>query len=101
MQGKWLSDMGKTIADDLSKYKKGKAASFDHKRVVDNLINSVKESASSGQPLDDAIIQGLEELKVDPHFNRILKQFDESLEGKRNILTVGKLSEHQLYDEKQ
>ena len=91
MQGKLLSDMGKTMARDLSKVQKGDGTAFDPKTVVDNLIVTVREeSANSGQPLDPAFIQALEEFKNDPDYTTLVREFEESLSGTKNILTIGK-----------
>ena len=97
MQGKVMSGMGKGIAKDLSKSENGDSSAFDPKMVVDNLIVTVtEESDSSGQPLDPAFIEALRELKDDPDFTQLVHEFDESLSGTRNILTIGKCTFRKL-----
>ena len=41
--------------------------------------------------MDDSFFQSLEELQTDPDFNTILTEFDDALNGKRNMMTIGML----------
>ena len=41
--------------------------------------------------MDDSFFQSLEELKTDPDFNTMLTEFDDALNGRRNMMTIGKL----------
>jgi len=48
-----------------------------------------KDSEEQGKPLDDCFYESLQELKDDPDFVTLAKEFDQGLRGKRNILTIG------------
>ena len=39
--------------------------------------------------VNDIFYQSLEELKTDPDFSKIMTEFDDAVNGKRNMMTVG------------
>ncbi|KAL9979386.1 hypothetical protein ACROYT_G017040 [Oculina patagonica] len=48
-----------------------------------------EETAADGKEVEDIFYQGLEDLKTDPDFNIIMTEFEEAVNGQRNMMTVG------------
>lgn len=84
--------MSKILCNEVSTSWKNRRGSFEPKVVVQSLTALLREeSATQGKQRDDSFFQSLEELQTDPDFNTILTQFDDALNGKRNMMTIGKL----------
>ena len=79
--------MSNTLCNEVSTFWKNRRGSFDLKVVVQER----EESATQGKQVDDSFFQSLEELKTDLDFNTILTEFHDALNGRRNMMTIGKL----------
>lgn len=92
LQVKWFNNLSNTLCNEVSTSWKNRRGSFEPKVVVQSLTALLREeSATQGKQRDDSFFQSLEELQTDPDFNTILTQFDDALNGKRNMMTIGKL----------
>ncbi|KAL9979379.1 hypothetical protein ACROYT_G017033, partial [Oculina patagonica] len=90
LQAKWFNSLSNTLCNDISGSLKNKTGAFDPKVLVQNMIDVLKEeSAADGKEVEDFFYQGLEDLKNDPDFNTIMTEFEEALNGQRNMITVG------------
>ena len=84
--------LSNTLCNDISTSWKNDGVAFDPKVVVQSLTDLLREeSAAQGKEVDDSFYQSLEELQTDPDFNTILTEFDDALNGKRNMMTIGML----------
>ena len=92
LQAKWFNSLSNTLCNDISTSWKNDGVAFDPKVVVQSLTDLLREeSAAQGKEVDDSFYQSLEELQTDPDFNTILTEFDDALNGKRNMMTIGML----------
>lgn len=75
-----------TLRDHISAFDRP----VDPKEIVQNMMDVIKdERAAEGDQLADFYSQSLEELKHDPDFSKLLREFKEALKGERNIMTIG------------
>ncbi|KAL9979399.1 hypothetical protein ACROYT_G017057 [Oculina patagonica] len=90
LQAKWFNSLSHTLCNDISGSLKNNNGGYDPKVLVQNMIDVLKEeSAAEGKEVDDIFYQGLEDLKNDPDFSTIMTEFEEALNGNRNMMTVG------------
>ena len=76
--------------DISASLKKKPGGRFDPKVAVQNMIDLLKEeSTAEGKQVDDSFYQALEALKTDADFIKIVREFEDGLNNKRNIMTVG------------
>lgn len=93
LQAKWFSSLSNTLCSDISDSLDPRRNLFDPKTVVESLANLLRrESEIQGKTVDEAFYESLEELKDDPDFSKIMRQFDEGLNGERNIMTIGMMT---------
>jgi len=78
------------LNNDISASLQRNGAPFDPKVAVQNMIDSLKEeSAAKGKQVDDLFYQSLEDLKTDADFIKIVREFEDALNNKRNMMTIG------------
>lgn len=89
-EAKWFNKLSVTLYNDISASLKKNGAPFDPKVAVQNMIDLLKEeSAAEGKQVDDYFYQGLEDLKTDADFIKIVREFEDALNNKRNMMTLG------------
>lgn len=89
-EAKWFNKLSVTLYNDISASLKKNGAPFDPKVAVQNMIDLLKEeSAAEGKQVDDYFYQGLEDLKTDADFIKIVREFEDALNSKRNMMTLG------------
>lgn len=90
LQAKWFNSLTNTLCNDISTSWKNERGAFDPKVLVQKMIDVLKEeSAAENMQVNDIFYQSLEELKTDPDFSKIMTEFDDAVNGKRNMMTVG------------
>ena len=90
LQAKWFNSLANTLCNDISTSWKNEIGAFDPKVLVQKMIDVLKEeSAAENMEVNDIFYQSLEELKTDPDFSKIMTEFDDAVNGKRNMMTVG------------
>ena len=89
-EAKWFNKLCVTLNNDISASLQRNGAPFDPKVAVQNMIDSLKEeSAAKGKQVDDLFYQSLEDLKADADFIKIVREFEDALDNKRNMMTIG------------
>ena len=92
LQAKWFNSLSNTLCNDISGSMKNSSGVHDPKVLVQTMIDLLKEeSAANGKEVEDIFYQGLEELKDDTNFSTIMTEFQDALNGNRNMMTVGML----------
>lgn len=88
-----MNDYTRCLVDDVAEFVKNKRSEFDASAVVQGIIDLLKkEKQDNGLDIDDGFFKGLEELKTDGDFITLVTRFNEALEGKRNMLSIGLLN---------
>lgn len=65
---------------------------FDPKGVVESLKNILRDQYGGQDTINEAFYESLDDLKDDEDFSRVMTELEEALNGKRNIMTIGKAS---------
>lgn len=87
-QAKWFNDFSSTLCDQLSASTQN--VPIDPKVVVQDMIGSLRdESAGQEKQLADFFANSLEDLMNDNDFDNLLREFQEAINGERDILTIG------------
>ena len=92
LQAKWFNSLSNTLVSDISGSLKNNRGAFDPKVLVQKMIDVLREESAGGGPeVNDLFYEGLEELKTDPDFSTIMTEFDDALNGRKNMMTIGLL----------
>ena len=92
LQAKWFNSLSNTLVSDISGSLKNNRGAFDPKVLVQKMIDVLREESADGGPeVNDLFYEGLEELKTDPDFSTIMTEFDDALNGRKNMMTIGLL----------
>ena len=92
LQAKWFNSLSNTLVSDISGSLKNNRGAFDPKVLVQKMIDVLREESAGGGPeVNDLFYESLEELKTDPDFSTIMTEFDDALNGRKNMMTIGLL----------
>ena len=92
LQAKWFNSLSNTLVSDISGSLKNNRGAFDPKVLVQKMIDVLREESAGGGPeVNDLFYESLEELKTDPDFRTIMTEFDDALNGRKNMMTIGLL----------
>ena len=93
LQAKWFNSLSNTLVSDISGSLKNNRGAFDPKVLVQKMIDVLREESTGGGPeVNDLFYESLEELKTDPDFSAIMTEFDDALNGRQNMMTIGLLA---------
>ena len=93
LQAKWFNSLSNTLVSDISGSLKNNRGAFDPKVLVQKMIDVLREESTGGGPeVNDLFYEGLEELKTDPDFSTIMTEFDDALNGRQDMMTIGLLA---------
>ena len=89
-EAKWFNKLCVTLNNDILASLQRNGAPFDPKVAVQTMIDLLKEeTAVKGKQVDDFFYQSLEDLKTDVDFIKIVREFEDALDNKRNMMTIG------------
>ena len=87
-----FNSLSNTLVSDISGSLKNNRGAFDPKVLVQKMIDVLREESAGGGPeVNDLFYESLEELKTDPDFRTIVTEFDDTLNGRKNMMTIGLL----------
>lgn len=95
LQAKWLGGFANNLVKDISASLNDTPEAFDPKTIVQRMADLLKEesqaSEADSEPMQiySLFYESLEELKTDENFTALMAQYNDAMEGKINILTIG------------